>query len=106
YASDLWWQFSLTKGDAPRFLRATVGAAGFALAFAMARLLKTAPSDVPTPAAVQLDLIRPIVAKAPATLAHLALVGDKALLFNESETAFIMYAVEKRSWVALGDPVG
>ena len=38
--------------------------------------------------------------------ANLALLGDKTLLFNESRTAFIMYAVEGRSWVAMGDPIG
>jgi phosphatidylglycerol lysyltransferase len=31
---------------------------------------------------------------------------DKALLFNDARTAFIMYAVRGRSWIALGDPVG
>jgi phosphatidylglycerol lysyltransferase len=28
------------------------------------------------------------------------------LLFHDSGTAFIMYAVEGRSWIALGDPIG
>jgi phosphatidylglycerol lysyltransferase len=31
---------------------------------------------------------------------------DKALLFNQDRSAFVMYAVQGRSWVALGDPVG
>jgi phosphatidylglycerol lysyltransferase len=33
-------------------------------------------------------------------------MGDKSLLFNREQTAFIMYAVQGRCWVALGDPVG
>jgi phosphatidylglycerol lysyltransferase len=31
---------------------------------------------------------------------------DKALLFNDERTAFVMYGVQGRTWVALGDPVG
>jgi phosphatidylglycerol lysyltransferase len=47
-----------------------------------------------------------VVVCSPRTSANLALLGDKQLLFNDAETAFIMYAVQGRSWVALGDPVG
>jgi len=36
----------------------------------------------------------------------LAMTGDKSLLFNESHTAFIMYAKRGRSMVALYDPIG
>jgi phosphatidylglycerol lysyltransferase len=38
--------------------------------------------------------------------ANLALLGDKKLLFSDSERSFIMYGVIGRTWVALGDPVG
>ena len=31
---------------------------------------------------------------------------DKALLWNDARTAFLMYSVQGRTWVALGDPVG
>ena len=47
-----------------------------------------------------------IAAASPRTTAYLALTADKSLLFNESRTAFLMYAVEGSSWVSLGDPVG
>jgi len=33
-------------------------------------------------------------------------LGDKGLLWNEARTAFVMYGVQGRTWVALGDPVG
>jgi phosphatidylglycerol lysyltransferase len=36
----------------------------------------------------------------------LALTGDKALLFDPTGLAFIMYDTEGHSWVAMGDPVG
>jgi phosphatidylglycerol lysyltransferase len=38
--------------------------------------------------------------------AHLALLGDKRLLFHESGEGFLMYGVQRRSWVAMGDPIG
>jgi phosphatidylglycerol lysyltransferase len=37
---------------------------------------------------------------------NLAYLRDKALLFNDDRTGFIMYGVEGRTWMALGDPVG
>jgi phosphatidylglycerol lysyltransferase len=33
-------------------------------------------------------------------------MGDKALLFDEQQKAFVMYDIEGRSWVTMGDPVG
>ena len=33
-------------------------------------------------------------------------MGDKSLLFDPDGKAFIMYGIEGRSWVAMGDPVG
>ena len=39
YAHDLWWHFSF-KGQAPRFMRATVGAMALALMFGLSRLLR------------------------------------------------------------------
>ena len=38
--------------------------------------------------------------------ANLALLGDKRFLFSPEGDAFIMYAIEGRSWIAMGDPVG
>jgi hypothetical protein len=38
YANDLWWQFEL-QGDAPRFLRASVGAAVVVALFGLSRLV-------------------------------------------------------------------
>ena len=30
---------------------------------------------------------------------------DKGLLFNEARDGFVMYGVQGRTWVAMGDPV-
>ncbi|WP_224369126.1 bifunctional lysylphosphatidylglycerol flippase/synthetase MprF [Hyalangium versicolor] len=105
YSHELWWQFTL-EGDAPRFLRAMVGTLSLALFFGVGLLLKPAIPRTPPTTGLELAVARPLVAHAPESSAHLALVGDKALLFNESRTAFIMYGVAGRSWVSMGDPVG
>ena len=105
YSNELWWQFAFS-GDAPRFLRATVGALGVALLFAVARLLRPATPQPAAPTGAELEKARGIVGRSPRTYANLALLGDKSFLFSASGNTFIMYAVHGRSWVALGDPVG
>jgi phosphatidylglycerol lysyltransferase len=105
YSHQLWWQFAL-HSDAPRFLRATAGAAVFALLFSLAELLKPAAFKQKTADPVLLQTVNNIVAASPKTYANLALLGDKQFLLSSSNTAFLMYAVEGRSWVVMGDPVG
>jgi len=105
YSRDLWWQFEL-EAHAPRSLRALVGGAGLLGFFALARLLRAAPPALPPPAPAELERALPIVRGAARASAHLALVGDKQLLFHESGAGFVMYGVSGRSWVSMGDPVG
>ncbi len=105
YSAALWWQFTL-KGDAPRFLRAAVGAVVLLLILAVARLLRMAPEDPGEPGPGELIKARQIISQSPLTEANLALLGDKSLLFDEQQSGFVMYGVEGRSWVAMGDPIG
>ncbi len=105
YSSDLWWRFAISE-DAPRFLRATVGALAVVLALALARLLRPAPLDPTLPDAAALEKARTVAAASPSASANLALLGDKALLFSDSGSSFIMYGVQGRAWVAMGEPVG
>ncbi|MCC6764733.1 MAG: bifunctional lysylphosphatidylglycerol flippase/synthetase MprF [Deltaproteobacteria bacterium] len=109
YSSQLWWQFEF-GGNAPRALRATTAASVVLMATGLARLLRPAPPRSPTPSPADLDRAAAVTAAAPRTYAHLALLGDKTLLFRDdahgSPRAFIMYGVAGRSWVAFGDPVG
>lgn len=105
YSHELWWQFEL-DGDAPRFLRASVGALIFVMVFAVRHLLRPAPADPASPDAGELERVAGVAAQSVETYAYLALLGDKHLLWHERGAAFVMYGVEGRSWVAMGDPVG
>jgi phosphatidylglycerol lysyltransferase len=105
YSQELWWQFEL-QGEASRFLRASIGAAIVLLLFGFARLVGFAPHEAPTPTDADLEDAARAIATQPLTFPFLAYLGDKALLFNDRRTAFIMYGVQGRTWVALGDPVG
>jgi phosphatidylglycerol lysyltransferase len=105
YSHDLWWQFAV-KGDAPRFLRATVGVITLAVIVGLVRLLRSTQPEAPEIGADDMQRVRSVVAGSPDTAANLALLGDKRFLFSESRRSFIMYGVEGRSWIAMGDPVG
>jgi phosphatidylglycerol lysyltransferase len=83
-----------------------VGTLVMVLFFASAKLLRPTPAEITLPNPEELARANTIIAKYPYTYAHLALLRDKSLLFNSSATAFIMYGIEGRSWVAMGDPVG
>lgn len=106
YSHSLWWVFSFGgEGDAPRFLRAMVGTLGVALFFGIAKLLQPTPFEPAMPTAEDLEQAHRIAMQFSASYAHLALLGDKALLFNATRDAFLMYGVEGRTWVVMGDPV-
>lgn len=105
YSADLWWEFSFHQG-APRALRALVAAAATGMLFALASLIRPVQVHQAAPSEEQLDTALPLIRQSPDTQAYLALMGDKALLFDPTDAAFIMYDVEGRSWVAMGDPIG
>ncbi len=105
YSNQLWWVFE-ERQDAPRFLRATVGVFVAMLAVGLRQLLRPPPPEVEWPDEQQLAAAATIVAEQEHTFANLALLGDKALAWSERRDAFLMYAVQGRTWVALGDPVG
>lgn len=105
YSDQLWWQFEL-YGEASRFLRASVGAAVALGLFGLARLIGHAPHEAMAPDDAELAAAAAVIAAQSATQPYLVYLRDKALLFDESKQAFVMYAVQGRTWVALGDPVG
>lgn len=98
------WRFS-PGAQAPRFLRATTGVLVVMVIVAGTRLIRPARARPGMPMRAELDAAAPVVAASPEASSNLAFLGDKALLFNDARSGFVMYAVARRSWVALGDPV-
>ncbi|HOO90336.1 MAG TPA: bifunctional lysylphosphatidylglycerol flippase/synthetase MprF [Syntrophales bacterium] len=105
YSNELWWHFTLA-GHAPRFLRATVGILGVFFFFAIAHLLRPLPARPSPPSTGDMEQVASIARQSTQTYANLSLLQDKEFLFSENRNAFIMYRIEGRSWIAMGDPVG
>ena len=104
YDGALWWEFTY-HGDAPRFLRATVGVAITLLVALAYRLINRPASDSSPATAEDLQRARAVVGRSPSAQANLALIGDKRFLFNADGTGFVMYGTQGRSWIAMGDPI-
>jgi phosphatidylglycerol lysyltransferase len=105
YAHELWWQFAFDE-TAPRAMRA-----GLVASLAMTAglvIFALRPRRLPPglPDARDLADAARIIAAHGAPSANLALAGDKRLIFSPARDGFVMYGVEGRSWIALGDPVG
>ncbi len=103
YRSSLWWDFAL-RGDASRFLRASLAVAVAAVVVILHRL--GAPTAPAPSAALTADVVARALAQAGHTDAMLAFTGDKRFLVAETGDAFLCYQVQGRSWIAMGDPVG
>lgn len=104
YANDLWWTFAYS-GNAPRFLRASLGALVLLASVALWRLL-WAPVRPQGIATLPDDVAARAFAVSRRSDAALALTGDKLFLLSQARDAFLMYNVHGRTWVVMGDPVG
>ncbi len=104
-AEQAWWAFAW-KAEASRSLRAMIGAAGLLTLLSLRRLVRPARGEKPSSAGHELERAQPIVAASRWTYANLVYRGDKALLFSATDDAFLMYGRMRRSWIAMGDPVG
>ncbi len=120
YASDLWWRVH-PHADAPRFLRATLLSAGALAVLGAGRLLRPGRTETARPDEAALARASAVALRSTDTRSHLALLGDKALLFNDADgpradgrvitpladmvDGFVQYGVAGRSWIAMGDPV-
>jgi phosphatidylglycerol lysyltransferase len=105
YSNELWWVFA-ENGDAPRFLRATVGVLVAMLFVGLRQLLRPPAPDVELPDERQLADAARVIAGQEATAPNLVFLRDKGMLWSDTRDAFLMYGVQGRTWVALGDPVG
>jgi len=105
YSKELWWRFAIDR-SAPRSLRATAAAIIAVFLYGVVKLLRPAAPEPVVGSTADIEKAKPIIKNSKETYCNLALLGDKAFLFNEKSDAFLMYGVEGRSWVALGNPVG
>lgn len=106
YSHELWWQFSF-EGDTPRFLRALLLTSVLAVAFVLFRLFSiAAPKSLVNPFAQELDEVTKIIINSEDTRGYLALLGDKYLCWSDDRSAFIMFDVAPKFWIAMGDPIG
>ena len=105
YSGDLWTTFDVAE-DASRFLRATLGSTFALMVFSIISLLTPSQPETEIPNPFQLGRALEAAKNYRLAYASYALMGDKALLFNKKTDAFLMYAIEGKSWISLGDPVG
>ncbi|MGA1872023.1 MAG: bifunctional lysylphosphatidylglycerol flippase/synthetase MprF [bacterium] len=105
YSAQLWWKFALF-GNAPRFLRAEIGVIALVLIFVISRLLHPALPGQELLPSFNSDIIKQILSTATKSSANLALLGDKLFLTSANQKAFIMYGIEGKSWISMGDPIG
>ncbi|MEO8679419.1 MAG: bifunctional lysylphosphatidylglycerol flippase/synthetase MprF [Vicinamibacterales bacterium] len=105
YSNELWWQFELSA-EAPRFLRASIGASIAVVLMATAKLVARAPHEVDPPSDDDLREAAAAIETQSSTAPNLVYLRDKGLIFDEERKGFVMYGVQGRTWVAMGDPVG
>jgi phosphatidylglycerol lysyltransferase len=105
YSDEMWWRFALNQ-EAPRALRAAMLAVVLLLAFGVARLLRPAQPQILLPSDEELEHAQGLIRRQGSTVPYLVYLRDKTLLFSEDGDAFLMYAVQGRTWVCMGDPVG
>lgn len=105
YEHRLWWQFAV-DADAPRALRAALGSGLLLAVLGLLHLLRPTPAPIHVPGEEELAKAATLIRASDQPEGGLALSGDKALLFHPEDTGFLMYARQRRSLVALFDPVG
>jgi phosphatidylglycerol lysyltransferase len=103
YSDALWWKFAW-KGDASRFLRATVVVAVLLAGMMLNALLSKQSIRLkrePIP-----DVVRRLTAAASWAEAGISLSGDKRFIITPDERAYLAYADTGATLVSKGDPVG
>ncbi|MEP9370684.1 bifunctional lysylphosphatidylglycerol flippase/synthetase MprF [Mesorhizobium sp. KR1-2] len=105
YSNELFWQFAW-NGEAPRFLRATVGLVVASVALGVAVAIHRPPAKSKRRAETEPEAIAAVIANTPDTQNNVAFLGDKEFLWSPDGSAFLMYGRAGRSLVSMGDPVG
>lgn len=102
------WSLTEFARDAatPRALRAGLAGSAVLLVFTVYLALQPVRRRRRDSGIVAVEKAVPVIAAQDDPQACLALSGDKELIFAPAEDAFIMYAPQRKSWVAFGDPIG
>lgn len=100
-----WIHFAL-QDDGARSLRAMTGATAVLVIFACLKLCQPKISVPLHPDPPALKAAAQIILHQSRAASNLALLGDKSLLFTDTEDAFLAFSAQGRYWVALGDPIG
>ena len=103
YRSSLWWTFTFND-QAPRFLRTLVGVFSFMSALLLYKFMQPS-KKVRHYEPLGIDEIEKIVSNSSDTSSYLALLHDKQFITNDEHSAFIMYGIDGRCFVSMGDPV-
>ncbi|MDP1912922.1 bifunctional lysylphosphatidylglycerol flippase/synthetase MprF [Brevundimonas sp.] len=106
YQDSLWWTF-LVQQNAPRFLRAAVGAGALTLLLLAWRFTRPTQAAQRLAGEAELERAAHVLATAEDATpeAQLAFLGDKALMFTPGGS-FVQYGQRGLVWIAMGEPVG
>lgn len=105
FGTESWLRFEISA-EAPRGLRALLGASLVAGLAALWSLLRPARQPLSGPLPEEIGRAAAIVGRQPVAAANLVRMGDKRLIFSADGRAFVMYGRSGASWIALFDPVG
>lgn len=105
YNQSLWWQFELDS-HAPRGLKMALASFILLTCIMLYWLFRPSLPVINLPKQEELNKAYQIILNSKQPEGLLAMNADKSLLFNQTQTAFIMYAKRRRSMVALYDPIG
>ena len=100
----VFWQYE-EMAQAPRAARALSLAFITLLTLSLARLLRPARVRA-ADEVIDLAALEPIIEASPRANAHLAYLGDKDIVFDETKSAFLMVGTSGASRIVMGDPIG
>ncbi|MCH6255280.1 bifunctional lysylphosphatidylglycerol flippase/synthetase MprF [Puniceicoccaceae bacterium K14] len=100
-----WWEFGF-DADKPRFQRVSVAIALLSGLLAGLKLIRAPQVEIGLKHEECEDRVEKVLKGTSLAWANLALMGDKRFVFSKDDSAFIMFTIKGRTWVAMGDPVG
>ncbi|MBI1912166.1 MAG: bifunctional lysylphosphatidylglycerol flippase/synthetase MprF [Deltaproteobacteria bacterium] len=94
------------EATAARSFRSTLSIILGVIIFSLIKIFLAAPKMPGLPDKKDLELADAIITQNASVLSRLVFSGDKPVIFNDRRTGFIMFGMSRRTWAALGDPVG